>query len=143
MKTCSYRLFGFVSTCTGITLQAIAQSHVSLVSLNVKSDGFKHFRADRQMQVGVNIESLTKVLKCMESKDHLLLKIDDSGVCVCVCVALLNKRLCLLVSAAKLIVPASFFNTTMSVSKPNLTVMPCSRCFVHSNYRVIDYLSLP
>lgn len=63
----------------GIRLQAMDQSHVSLVSLNLKSAGFKHFRADRQLCVGVNIESLTKILKCMESKDQLLLKIDDSG----------------------------------------------------------------
>ena len=56
------------------------QSHVSLVSLNLKSDGFQHFRSDRTLQVGVNIESLTKILKCMEPKDQLLLKIDDSGM---------------------------------------------------------------
>lgn len=63
----------------GIRLQAMDQSHVSLVSLNLKSTGFKNFRADRQLQVGVNIDSFTKILKCMESKDQLFIKIDDSG----------------------------------------------------------------
>ena len=40
---------------TGITLQAMDSSHVSLVSLNMKGDGFDDYRCDRNLQLGINL----------------------------------------------------------------------------------------
>ena len=37
---------------TGISLQAMDSSHVSLVSLQLRSDGFEHFRCDRTFSMG-------------------------------------------------------------------------------------------
>lgn len=40
---------------TGITMQAMDSSHVSLVSLNLRSDGFETYRCDRNLSMGINL----------------------------------------------------------------------------------------
>merc|ERR1712194_929939 len=49
---------------TGISLQAMDSSHVSLVGLLLRADGFDHFRCDRNISLGINLGSMGKVLKC-------------------------------------------------------------------------------
>jgi proliferating cell nuclear antigen len=68
----------FDCSSTGITLQAMDSSHVSLVALSLKSDGFDHFRADRTTSLGINLASLSKVLKCAGNDDAITLKAEDS-----------------------------------------------------------------
>ena len=48
---------------SGIQLQAMDNSHVSLVSVSLRSDGFDRFRCDRQLSMGMNLDSMTKILK--------------------------------------------------------------------------------
>ena len=38
-------------------------SHVSLVALMLKATGFDHYRADRNLSLGINMGSMGKVLK--------------------------------------------------------------------------------
>ena len=45
----------FDCSSTGITLQAMDSSHVSLVSLSMKSDGFDTYRCDRNMSMGIHL----------------------------------------------------------------------------------------
>ena len=40
---------------SGITLQAMDSSHVSLVSLNMRCEGFDTFRCDRNLSLGINL----------------------------------------------------------------------------------------
>ena len=40
---------------TGISLQAMDSSHVSLVSLSLRSDGFDTYRCDRNISMGINL----------------------------------------------------------------------------------------
>lgn len=40
---------------SGIQLQAMDNSHVSLVSLNLRSDGFDKYRCDRNLTMGMNL----------------------------------------------------------------------------------------
>ena len=42
-------------SATGIMLQAMDSSHVALVSLTLKSDGFDMFRCDRNISLGLNL----------------------------------------------------------------------------------------
>jgi len=42
---------------TGITLQAMDSSHVSLVSLNLRAEGFETYRCDRNLSMGINLGS--------------------------------------------------------------------------------------
>ena len=40
---------------TGIALQAMDSSHVSLVAMMLRSDGFDTYRCDRNLSIGVNL----------------------------------------------------------------------------------------
>jgi len=64
---------------TGLAMQAMDSSHVSLCAVLLKSDGFDHFRADRNITLGLNFISLSKILKCAENKDIITMRADDEG----------------------------------------------------------------
>uniref|UniRef100_A0A8H7XNX0 Proliferating cell nuclear antigen PCNA N-terminal domain-containing protein n=1 Tax=Psilocybe cubensis TaxID=181762 RepID=A0A8H7XNX0_PSICU len=63
----------------GIVLQAMDNSHVALVSVKFGAPGFKRYRCDRPMPLGVNLASLTKVLKCAKDDDICTLKAADEA----------------------------------------------------------------
>ncbi|KIM33003.1 hypothetical protein M408DRAFT_190504 [Serendipita vermifera MAFF 305830] len=63
----------------GIRLQAMDNSHVALVAVNLKTEGFTEYRCDRPITLGVNIASLTKVLKCAKDDDEVILKAEDAA----------------------------------------------------------------
>jgi proliferating cell nuclear antigen len=69
----------FDCTSTGISLQAMDSSHVSLVALLLRSEGFDHFRCDRNTSLGINLGSMAKVLKCCNNDDTLTLKADEGN----------------------------------------------------------------
>lgn len=53
-------------------------SHVALVSMMIKADSFAPYRCDRNIALGVNLTSLTKVLRAAQNEDILTLKADDA-----------------------------------------------------------------
>ncbi|KZS86633.1 proliferating cell nuclear antigen [Sistotremastrum niveocremeum HHB9708] len=63
----------------GINLQAMDNSHVALVAVKLDADGFAKYRCDRAMPLGVNLTSLTKVLKCAKDDDRVTLKARDNA----------------------------------------------------------------
>ncbi|KAI0708482.1 proliferating cell nuclear antigen, N-terminal domain-containing protein [Earliella scabrosa] len=63
----------------GITLQAMDNSHVALVAVKLDASGFKRYRCDRSIPLGVNLGSLTKVLKCAKDDDICTLKAGDDA----------------------------------------------------------------
>ncbi|GAB5369961.1 hypothetical protein AAMO2058_001451100 [Amorphochlora amoebiformis] len=69
----------FDCNAEGISLQAMDTSHVSLVALHLREDGFDMYRCDRNKALGINTGSLTKILKCAGSDDIITLKADDKG----------------------------------------------------------------
>ncbi|KAL0079692.1 proliferating cell nuclear antigen [Phycomyces blakesleeanus] len=64
---------------TGISLQAMDNSHVALVSMLLRCDGFDPYRCDRNIPLGINLVNLSKILKCARNDDTLTLKADDGG----------------------------------------------------------------
>lgn len=64
---------------TGIRLQAMDSSHVSLVTLFLRKEGFEHYRCDRSMSLGINLASMAKILKCAGNDDYITLKAEDAG----------------------------------------------------------------
>jgi len=52
-------------------------SHVSLCQLNLRSDGFDHFRCDRTLSLGLNLTNFSKILKCASNDDIVTLKAED------------------------------------------------------------------
>ncbi|KAF9221160.1 proliferating cell nuclear antigen [Gyrodon lividus] len=63
----------------GINLQAMDNSHVALVAVKLEATGFKKYRCDRPMPLGVNLGSLTKVLKCAKDDDICVIKASDDA----------------------------------------------------------------
>ncbi|RBR18021.1 hypothetical protein FVER53590_01184 [Fusarium verticillioides] len=63
---------------SGIQLQAMDNSHVALVSMLLTAGSFEMFRCDRNISLGVNLTSLTKVLRAAQSNDVLTLKAEDA-----------------------------------------------------------------
>lgn len=66
-------------TLVMLFLQAMDSSHVSLVALLLRSDGFDHYRCDRNISLGVNFASLSKILKCANNDDTITIRADDAG----------------------------------------------------------------
>ena len=67
----------FDCSAAGITLQAMDSSHVSLVAMQLKAEGFDHYRCDRDVSIGMNMASLSKILKCANNDDIITLKAED------------------------------------------------------------------
>lgn len=63
---------------SGIALQAMDNSHVALVSMMLNAEAFSPYRCDRTVALGINLLSLTKVLRAAQNEDILTLKADDS-----------------------------------------------------------------
>ncbi|KAI1436745.1 proliferating cell nuclear antigen [Xylaria sp. CBS 124048] len=63
---------------SGIALQAMDNSHVALVSMLLKAESFEPYRCDRNIALGVNLVSLTKVLRALQNDDLVTLKAEDA-----------------------------------------------------------------
>ncbi|PNH08933.1 Proliferating cell nuclear antigen [Tetrabaena socialis] len=64
---------------SGMSLQAMDSSHVCLVSLVLRDDGFDHFRCDRNMPMGIHFANFSKILKCAGNDDAITLKAEDNA----------------------------------------------------------------
>jgi proliferating cell nuclear antigen len=69
----------FDCSTTGFSLQAMDSSHVALVALLLRSEGFEHYRCDRNISMGMNLSSMAKMLKCAGNDDIITIKADDGG----------------------------------------------------------------
>jgi len=69
----------FDCSSSGIALQAMDSSHVSLIALLLRNDGFEHYRCDKNLSLGINLASMSKILKCAGNDDNVTLKADDNG----------------------------------------------------------------
>lgn len=69
----------FDCNSAGFSLQAMDSSHVSLVSLQLRSDGFEHYRCDRNVSMGMKLQNLSKILKCASNDDAITMKSEDNG----------------------------------------------------------------
>ncbi|KAG9295230.1 hypothetical protein G9A89_006212 [Geosiphon pyriformis] len=69
----------FDCTDTGISLQAMDNSHVALVSVTLEPHAFEPYRCDRSLSLGVNLNSFFKILSCAGSDDIITLNADDTA----------------------------------------------------------------
>ena len=63
----------------GFSIQAMDASHVALVHMLLRSDGFSHYQCERNTILGINLASLTKVLKIIDGGDQLTLRHDEDS----------------------------------------------------------------
>ncbi|KYQ91070.1 proliferating cell nuclear antigen [Tieghemostelium lacteum] len=64
---------------SGISLQAMDASHVTLINLILRNDGFESYNCDRSLSLGLSLVSLAKILKCAGNDDVLTLKARDEA----------------------------------------------------------------
>ncbi|KAI3450461.1 hypothetical protein Pfo_007126 [Paulownia fortunei] len=69
----------FDCTATGFSLQAMDSSHVALMALLLRSEGFEHYRCDRNISMGMNLNNMAKMLKCAGNDDIITLRADDGS----------------------------------------------------------------
>ncbi|RDY09238.1 Proliferating cell nuclear antigen [Mucuna pruriens] len=69
----------FDCSSTGFSLQAMDSSHVALVALLLRSEGFEHYRCDRNISMGMNLNNMAKMLKCAGNDDIVTIKADDGS----------------------------------------------------------------
>lgn len=62
------------ATPEGLSLQAMDSAHVSLIHLKMIESGFKTYRCDKNITLGINLVDLSKVLKMAQNDDQLTLK---------------------------------------------------------------------
>ncbi|KAJ0678386.1 putative proliferating cell nuclear antigen, PCNA [Helianthus annuus] len=72
----------FECSSTGVSLQAMDPMHQAIVSLLLRSDGFEHYRCDRNMSLGMNLGVMAKMLKCAGDNDIVTIKAADGDDCV-------------------------------------------------------------
>ncbi|RVW56643.1 Proliferating cell nuclear antigen [Vitis vinifera] len=69
----------FDCSATGFSLQAMDPSHVALVALLLRPDGFEHYRCDRNISMGMNLNNMSKILKCGGNDDIITIRADDGS----------------------------------------------------------------
>lgn len=69
----------FDCSAQGFALQAMDSSHVSLVSLLLRADGFEHYRCDRGLSMGMNLSNFAKMLKVRAPQRLARLRSTPSG----------------------------------------------------------------
>jgi len=62
-----------------IAFQGMDSSHVSLVSMQLTESGFEQYRCDNDVVLGIQFSALSKILKCMTSKDSLSIQAQSDG----------------------------------------------------------------
>ncbi len=53
----------FDCSAAGLSMQGMDASHISLVELLLRADGFEHYRCDRGLSMGMHVGNLAKMLK--------------------------------------------------------------------------------
>jgi proliferating cell nuclear antigen len=69
----------FECRAEGLVLQAMDNSHVSLVSLIMRADEFVDYSCERTLALGLNLETVCKALKSAGSDDSLTIKANEDG----------------------------------------------------------------
>jgi proliferating cell nuclear antigen len=64
---------------TGLCMQAMDSSHVSLCALSLRPDAFDEFRCDKNVTMGVHTSNLSKLLKCSGNDDIVTLKCEEDA----------------------------------------------------------------
>ena len=57
------------ATSNGLSRQAMDNAHASLVSFNMKEEGFEEYRCDKNTTLGLNLLDFGKVLKLIKPND--------------------------------------------------------------------------
>lgn len=67
--------------CTedGMELQAMDAAHVCLISLTILADACTTYSCSQTLTLGLSITNFSKILKCVDADDSLILTVEDGG----------------------------------------------------------------
>lgn len=54
-------------------------SHVALVDIFLRSEGFQYYKCDQSISLGINIRNISKILKCSSPNDIITMKAESDG----------------------------------------------------------------
>ena len=63
---------------SGIKFEAMDTPHVSLVSVYLAAEGFDNYRCDRSITMGMDLRTMSKILKCGDNEDTITIKFNDA-----------------------------------------------------------------
>merc|ERR1712187_589831 len=63
----------------GLQVQSMDSSHVALVSLLLRESAFSEFKCDRPMSLGMNVDSLGKILKMRSPNDSIKVRAQNDA----------------------------------------------------------------
>lgn len=69
----------FLCTGDGLQMQAMDSSHVVLVCLTLLAEGFTEYECPEDFSLGLSLSLLSKILKCAENSDSILLEAEPAG----------------------------------------------------------------
>eukprot|EP00741_Cyanophora_paradoxa_P010997 tig00020553_g10631.t1 len=69
----------FDASATGISMQAMDNSHVSLVCVLLNAGAFETYRCDREIQLGMSLKNVNAIVKCASNDDACTLKCKDGN----------------------------------------------------------------
>jgi len=64
---------------SGITCQTMDSSHVCLCSVLLRAGSFDPYRCDRNITLGLNVSTMSKVLKCAGNDESITMRAEDSA----------------------------------------------------------------
>ena len=63
----------------GMSMQAMDSAHVSLCFIDLDATGFDPYRCDRNLTLGLNINNLSKIMKCAANDDIVTIQAEDNA----------------------------------------------------------------
>lgn len=69
----------FDCAASGISCQAMDTSHVCLCSVVLRADSFEPYRCDRNITLGMNCTTMSKVLKCAGNDESITMRAEDNA----------------------------------------------------------------
>lgn len=70
----------FDATADGMSCQAIDSSHVCLCSLLLRKELFQNFRCDRNICMGMNTATMSKILKCASNDETITMQAQEDNL---------------------------------------------------------------
>jgi len=69
----------FDCASSGISCQAMDSSHVCLCSVTLRKDAFDPYRCDRNLTLGMNCGTMSKILKCAGNDESITLRSEENA----------------------------------------------------------------
>ena len=68
--------------CTedGIELQSMDAAHVALINFTILAEACSLYTCDEQVTLGINVINLTKIIKCAEADDSVVLALSEDDL---------------------------------------------------------------